>query len=161
MANKNGPRSRETLFIENMTLGLAPIPAAIKAGYSENYAQSAIKAKLNNPLFISRLAKYADKLPETRTTLAKLRLSKLYDLEDKFYDLCQDDPELYAKHNKVAERDYKLAGLLKEEVSVQILIPVQVAIQVQSAMLEQHNPADVVTIENPEPVAIDDETDLS
>ena len=128
---------RETRFIEYLALGLSPLKAGLKAGYAESYARSTLYQKFNNPNFISKIQKYADKLPETRTTLAKLRLPKLHKIEEKFYDKCENDPELFARYSKIAERDYKLAGLLKEQVQTQILVPVQVAIQVQNVLDDQ------------------------
>ena len=144
--SKNG--DRELAYIENLAIGLDPVPAMINAGYTKRYAQCYAKRKLNNPNFISRLAKYVEKFPEHRATLAKTRLPKLFSLENDFYEKCQDDPELYAKYSKISERDYKLAGLLKDEIQVQAIVPVNIAIQVQTAITEQQTlPDSVKTIE--------------
>ena len=133
--------------MEYLALGYTPTEAGLKAGYAESYAKTDIRRKLTSPNFIAKLQKFADKMPEARTTLAKLRLPMLYDLEEKFYQKCENDPVLLAKYGKVAERDYKLAGLLKEDVKAQILVPVNVAIQVQDVLQAQQPPLHVDTVE--------------
>ena len=145
--SKNG--NRETKFMEYLALGMNITEAGLKAGYSQSYSKTDIRRKLNSPRFISKLAEFADQQPETRTTLAKLRLPKLYNLEDKFFDKCEDDPELYARYSKISEREYKLAGLMTQDVQAQIIVPVSVAIQVQNHLQQQESVSskdDIVTI---------------
>jgi len=140
--------NREIKFIEFLGIGLEPVQAAIKAGYSKNYAYCHAKRKLNSPTFIAKVAKYAEKLPESRTTLAKLRLPKLYHIEDKFLARCEDEPELYARYAKISEREYKLAGLLKDEVNIQAIVPIQVAIQIQGHVEAQQSKVSQITLDS-------------
>ena len=132
-----GTNPREIKFIEHLALGYEPVEAAIKAGYTKGYATCHAKRKLFSPNFIAKVQAYADKIPGTRSTLAKLRLPKLFDIEEQFFEQCKTDPKLYAKYSKVSEREYKLSGLLKDEVQAQILIPVNVAVQVQNTINDQ------------------------
>jgi len=149
-SNRKSPKTngkREIAFIENLAIGLEPVKAMINAGYTPGYARSYAKRKLNDPQFISRLAHHVEKFPEHRTTLAKTRLPKLYSIEAKFLDKCENDPELYAKYSKLSEREYKLAGLLKEEVNIQAIIPVQVAIQIQTHIEDQQAKSPQITLD--------------
>jgi len=150
-SNRKSPKTngkREIAFIENLAIGLEPVKAMINAGYTPGYARSYAKRKLNDPKFISRLAHHVEKFPEHRTTLAKARLPKLYSIEAKFLDKCEDDPELYARYSKLSEREYKLAGLLKDEVTIQAVVPVQVAIQIQTHIESQQAKSPQITLES-------------
>ena len=143
---------REQRFIQNLALGMNIKEAALNAGYSKSTANSSVYQKFYSPNFLNKLQEYVKSIPEARAELAKVRLPKLFQLEDKFYQKCSKDPELYAKYSKISERDYKLAGLLKEEVKAQVIVPIQVAVQLQNVLSEQQNvsqvDSDTVTIEN-------------
>jgi len=131
-SNRKSPKTngkREIAFIENLAIGLDPIQAMINAGYTPGYARSYAKRKLNDPKFISRLAHHVEKFPEHRTTLAKARLPKLYSIEAKFLDKCE-------------------AGLLKDEVTIQAVVPVQVAIQIQTHIESQQAKSPQITLES-------------
>jgi len=141
---------REIRLLENLALGFPVSTAGVEAGYTKGYSTSGLYQKFNNPAFISKLQQYVKDFPETRRNLAKLRLPKLYEIEERFLQKCMDDPELYARYPKVSERDYKLAGLGTDEQPSKPTVQVAVLVNVQSALAAQIDQDDVVDVSDNE-----------
>ena len=147
--SKNG--NREERFIENLALGFNIREAGLKAGYTQSYCNGTLPRKLNSPNFIKKIQQYADSFPEYRQTLAKLRLAKVFHIEEKILDRALQDTDyaITAGVSKTVEREYKLTNLLVDQTVQVTMVPVNVAIQVQNHLQRQESVSskdDIVTI---------------
>ena len=126
----SGNGKREDKFIELYALGLPTTEAAIKAGYSESYAKTSIRLRFNSPRFIRKLASYVADIPEARQELAKARLLKLYNIEDKVLDKASDDLDYAVTPgvSKLIEREYRLTGLLQDDHARPVMVQVNLAL---------------------------------
>ena len=147
--SKNG--DREERFIEYLALGIPLRDAGLKAGYSPTYCSGTLPRKLHSPNFIKKIQAYCDDYPKYRTTLAKLRLAKVFQIEENILNkaLTDTDYAVTPGVSKTVEREYKLTGLLQEPGTTQVLVPIQVSIDIQGS-LEDQQAGKTVLIENTE-----------
>jgi len=81
--------------------------------------------------------------------MAKVRLKRAAYIENTIYDRAEKDVD-FAIHPTVAktlERDYKLAGLLHDFSPSQVLVPIQVAIQIQTHIESQQAKVSQITLD--------------
>jgi len=126
-----------------------------EAGRIAGFAESTLKTgsfykKCKSP-YISTLIDYiADSYPDKRRQMAKIRLSRAVEIENNIYEKAEQDTE-FAVNSVVAktlERDYKLAGLLHDFSPAQVLVPIQVAIQIQTHIEDQQSKVSQITLDS-------------
>ena len=107
------PLDSESAFISNLFLYNSTTEAAIKAGYSESYATSAIRVRLKDPKFLNRIREYAQQheLVESVPQIMRLEQSALNYLRDK--------PQELPKFTGLLKQKKQIAGLLSQDVAPQ------------------------------------------
>jgi hypothetical protein len=142
------PIDRETAFLRNLFIEPNVLQAAIKAGYSEGYANGPLYNRLKTPKFQAKLREYATthELIDSVPLILKLEHNALKWLQDK--------PEELPKFASILKQKKQIAGLLSQDTA-----PAQATIsigQVANLMLNVSqvepgsgdNVTDIITVDD-------------
>ena len=113
------PLDRESQFIRNLFVEPNLLQAALKAGYSESYANSQIYQRIRSPKLQEKIREYArtHELIESVPTILRLEHQALKYLDGK--------PEELPKYAALLKQKKQIAGLLAQDV-----IPQQATISI-------------------------------
>lgn len=130
------PREDKTLML--ILLGLKPTKAARMSGYSESYSRFGIhRALRESKMFGEKLEKILGKMPSVYRQYCAARLFRVAGIEDKALTEMEIDPTLAIRHPQILRQLKVACGAMVDEHTPLILIPVQVAVQVQNCLSEQ------------------------
>lgn len=104
---------REDLMIRNLFLCDSIAEAAIKAGYSESYANGPLYIRLKKPKFQEKIRKYA-------IANELLNIPKIMRLESKALDYLVDKPAELPKFASILKQKKQIAGLLSQDAAPQV-----------------------------------------
>jgi len=134
----------------NIALGMPNTQAGLKAGFAKTYVYTGQFAnKCSSPYITSIIDHIADQYPDHRRRMAKIRLKRAAYIENTIYDRAEKDIDFAINPTvaKTLERDYKLAGLLHDFSPSQVLVPIQVAIQIQTHIESQQSKVSQITLD--------------
>jgi hypothetical protein len=100
--------TREDKFIRNLYLFKTPYEAAIKSGYSENYASSGIYAKMKGKKFMEKVVQYAIE-NDIRS------LPKIAYIENQILDHLVENPLETPKYVHTIRQKKRIAGVLGDD----------------------------------------------
>lgn len=130
------PREDKVLML--VLLGLKPTKAARMSGYSESYSRFGIhRALRESKMFGEKLDEILGKMPAVYRQYCAARLFRVAGIEDKALQEMEIDPTLAIRHPQILRQLKVACGAMVEEHTPQILVPVQVAVQVQNFLSEQ------------------------
>jgi hypothetical protein len=105
------PIDRESAFLRNLFIEPNVLQAAIKAGYSEGYANGPLYNRLKTPKFQAKLREYATthELIDSVPLILKLEHNALKWLDGR--------PEELPKFASILKQKKQIAGLLSQDVA--------------------------------------------
>lgn len=133
-----------------LSLGMKPRPAALRAGYSERYANSHVYRLLKlNKDFCEKVSQISKNFRDTYPEFTASMLPDIAYLERRIVEKLVDDPDSLDSVKAKVIRDMKRsAGVLQDEPRAIQFIPVNVAIQVQAHIDQQQSPKVVEVVGN-------------
>jgi phage terminase small subunit len=121
-------------LFDGLIEGLSIKDAALAAGYSPTNATSALYSQLKSKALASKMGEYIKQLPTARRNLALMRLPRLSKIEETILEKAEGDPEYALRASKTIEREYKIAGILQDEVHGPATVQIQTLNVIQQAL---------------------------
>jgi len=152
-SSKKSPKIKDPRDYE-LALQIALGKKYQEAGRIAGFAESTLKTgyfykKCKSPYISTLIDHIADSYPDKRRQMAKVRLARAVEIENNIYEKAEQDTEFAINPTvaKTLERDYKLAGLLHDFSPSQVLVPIQVAIQIQTHIEDQQAKSPQITLD--------------